>query len=332
MSKNNWLPLIISLGVLFCINMLMVSSLAPSTLIKQLISWVIGIILFFIGTQINPKQIASSKTLIFISSCFFLFLPILLNNITRGSRRWIDLGFFSFQPSEMVKPWLMLFLVNTDFPLLILIPIAIIMVQPDLGSAITVFMLLIHIIFYNIKLIKISALAAIFLIIISPFIWNNLLHDYQRHRVINFINPNSDPLGKGYNVIQSQIAIGSGGIWGKGYKKGTQGQLLFLPEKHTDFMFAATSEELGLIGISLILGSYLLLIRTLLKIAFSFNHNRQLLLFTLGITFQIWAQAFINIGMNLGILPVTGIPLPFLSVGGSSLMALMFSLGVIFSS
>ena len=310
----------------------MISSLAPSILLKQFVSWVIGLVLFAIGTQINPKQIASSKTLIFVSSCIALLLPILLNNITRGSRRWIDIGLGTLQPSELVKPWLMLFLINTNFPLLILIPIAIIMVQPDLGSAITVFMLLIPIIIYNIKLVKISIIAVFFLILASPFIWNNVFHDYQRHRVINFINPQSDPLGKGYNVIQSQIAIGSGGVWGKGYRKGTQGQLLFLPEKHTDFMFAATSEELGLIGITLILVSYYILIKTLLKVAFSFTHNKQQLLFTLGITFQIWAQAFINIGMNLGILPVTGIPLPFLSVGGSSLMALMFSLGVIFSS
>lgn len=332
MSKGNWLSLAISLGILFFLNMLMISSLAPQLLLKQLLSWVIGITLFAIGTQINPKQIASSKNFIFICSCIALVLPILLNNITRGSRRWLDFGFFSFQPSELIKPWLMLFLVNTNFPFLILIPVAIILIQPDLGSAISVLLLITPLIFYNLKLLKLSLVAATILLVISPFIWSNLLHDYQKHRIINFINPQSDPLGKGYNVIQSKIAIGSGGVWGKGYRKGTQGQLLFLPEKHTDFMFAATTEELGLFGTTLILGSYFLLISTLMKIAFAYHHNRQLLLFTLGVSIQIWATAFINIGMNLGILPVTGIPLPFLSVGGSSLMALLFSLGVIFSS
>lgn len=332
MLKSNQLSLLISLGILFCLNMLMVSSLAPDSLFKQLTAWVIGLVLFFIGTQINPKQIVSSKYFIFAISCFFLLLPILLNNITRGSRRWLDVGFTSFQPSELVKPWLMLFLVNTNFPLLILIPVGLIMLQPDLGSAITVLMLLFPIVLYSQKMFKSVLIIGLILIVASPLIWNIVLHDYQKQRIINFINPQSDPLGKGYNVIQSKIAIGSGGIVGKGYKKGSQGQLLFLPEKHTDFMFAATAEELGLFGITLIFFSYYLLIKSLFNKAFSYTHNRQLFLFTLGIAFQIWAQSFINIGMNLGLLPVTGIPLPFLSVGGSSLMALMFSLGVIHSS
>jgi len=332
MSKNSWLWPLISLGVLFSINLLMISSLAPQLFLKQLISWAIGVGLFVIGTQINPKQIASSKTAVFIFSCVALFLPILLNNITRGSRRWIDIGIGTLQPSEIIKPWLMLFLVNTNYPFLLIIPVSIILIQPDLGSAITTAILAIPLIFYNKKLLKIFIFFGIVLLLASPFIWNNLLHDYQKNRIINFINPELDPLGKGYNVIQSKIAIGSGGIWGKGYRKGTQGQLLFLPEKHTDFMFAATAEELGLVGISLIVIAYFILIKSLLAKAFVNCYNRQLLLFTLGITFQIWAQVFINIGMNLGILPVTGIPLPFISVGGSSLMALMFSLGIIYSS
>jgi rod shape determining protein RodA len=332
MSKNFWLPVIISLGILFSLNLLMISSLAPQLLLKQIISWIIGIILFIIGTQINPRQIVSSKTYIFICSCVALLAPIILNNITRGSRRWVDIGIGTLQPSELVKPWLMLFLVNTNFPLLILIPVGIIALQPDLGSAISVLLLLIPIILYNSKILKTSLIICLILAIFSPLIWNFALHDYQKNRIINFIDPQTDPLGKGYNVIQSKIAIGSGGIWGKGYRKGSQGQLLFLPEKHTDFMFAATAEELGLAGALVILAAYFILIKALFDKAFTINQDRQLFLFTLGIAFQIWAQAFINIGMNIGFLPVTGIPLPFLSVGGSSIMALMFSLGIIFSS
>jgi rod shape determining protein RodA len=331
MFKNYWLPVMISLGILFCLNILMISSLSPGQLPKQVLSWSIGLILLIIGTKINPKQIAASKHLVFIVSCVFLLLPIALNNITRGSRRWLELGFASFQPSELVKPWLMLFLVNTNFPLLLLIPVGIIMLQPDLGSAISVLLLLFPLVLYSKKLMRTAFIFGLILIAISPFIWNKMLHDYQKHRIINFINPQTDPLGKGYNVIQSKIAIGSGGIWGKGYRKGTQGQLLFLPEKHTDFMFAATAEELGMAGIILILFSHFLLVKSLINKAFSISHNRQLFLFSLGIAFQIWAQSFINIGMNLGLLPVTGIPLPFLSVGGSSIIALMFSIGIIFS-
>jgi rod shape determining protein RodA len=284
-----------------------------------------------IGKQINPKQISAYKWPIFIICCISLLLPILLNNITRGSRRWIDIGFTTIQPSEITKPWLMLFLANEVFPLIHSVPVIIIMIQPDLGSALSVLFLAAPIIFYNKKIFKFTLIAGIFFLIFSPLIYTKILHDYQKQRIVNFLNPSLDPLGKGYNVLQSKIAIGSGGIFGKGYKKGSQGQLLFLPEKHTDFMFATTAEELGLIGIIVMLTAYYFLIKTLINKAYS-TSNRTLFLFTLGIAFQIWMQAFVNIGMNIGILPVTGIPLPFISVGGSSLMSLLFSLGIIYSS
>ncbi|HEX8923726.1 MAG TPA: FtsW/RodA/SpoVE family cell cycle protein [Patescibacteria group bacterium] len=332
MTKVSWIPIIIGLSILFCINMLMVSSLAPQLLFKQIIAWVLGIILFFIGRQINPKQIVSSKWLIFVFSCLALLSPILLNHITRGSRRWLDVGPATLQPSELVKPWLMLFLANTNFPYLHLIPVAIIMLQPDLGSALSVLFLITPIILYDRRLQRLAIIFTVLFLIISPVLWSKVLHDYQKHRILTFMNPGADPLGKGYNSIQAKIAIGSGGLFGKGYRKGSQGQLLFLPEKHTDFMFSATGEELGFAGISLILISYYLLISTLFKKAFNTFNNRSLFLFTLGIALQIWFQSFINIGMNLGLLPVTGIPLPFMSVGGSSLMTLLFSMGIIYSS
>jgi len=331
MSRSLWLPTIISLSVFFCINILMISSIAPNLVFKQLIAWFLGLILFFIGKQINLKQLSSYKWPIFITSCILLFLPIILNSITRGSRRWIYLAGLTIQPSEIVKPWLMSFLATTNLPLLHFIPVSIIMAQPDLGSAISVFFLIIPVILYNKKLLRLSIILGLIFILISPLIYKYVLHDYQQKRITTFLNPKADPLGEGYNVIQSQIAVGSGGLFGKGFKKGTQGQLLFLPEKHTDFMFATTAEELGLIGISIVLFAYYLLISTLFNKAFS-TKNRALFLFTLGIAIQIWIQAFINIGMNIGILPVTGIPLPFISVGGSSIMTLLFSLGIIYSS
>lgn len=309
----------------------MVSSVAPSLVIKQLIAWLLGIGLFFVGRQINLKQLNSYKWPIFIICCILLVLPILLNSITRGSRRWIYVAGQTLQPSEIVKPWLMSFLANTNFPVLHFIPVAIIMAQPDLGSAISVFFLIIPLVLYNKKFLRFSIIIGLTLILISPLIYKFVLHDYQQKRITTFLDPKADPLGEGYNVIQSQIAIGSGGILGKGYKKGTQGQLLFLPEKHTDFMFAATAEELGLTGILIVISAYYLLISNLFRKAFS-TKNRPLFIFTLGITIQIWMQVFVNIGMNIGILPVTGIPLPFISVGGSSLMALLFSLGIVYSS
>lgn len=331
MSKNFCLPVFLSILALFCVSMLMISSVAPSVFWKQIIAWGIGIVLFFIGKQINPKQIGTHKWLIFVFCCILLILPILLDNITRGSRRWIEIGPINLQPSEIVKPLLMLYLSNSIFPFAHLLPFIIIMKQPDLGSALSILFLAIPNVLYNKKLFQITLLGAFALILVSPIIYNYGLKDYQKHRIINFINPNADPLGKGYNVIQSKIAVGSGGILGKGYKKGTQGQLLFLPEKHTDFMFATTAEELGLVGVLIIIVSYYFLIKTLFDKAYA-TTNKPLFIFTLGIAFQIWIQAFINIGMNIGIMPVTGIPLPFISVGGSSLMALMFSLGIIYSS
>lgn len=325
-------PIVSALLIFFCLNLLMISSLAPQLLIKQILAWVISFGLFFLGTQINPNLHAKTRWLFFIGSCILLLLPILLGNITRGSRRWINIGPMSIQPSEIVKPPLMLFLASQEFPLLHFIPIAIVALQPDLGSAITLLVLMIPIILYNKRLFKLALIAIAVLILVSPIVWKYFLHDYQKNRIETFIDPKNDPLGQGYNLIQSQIAVGSGGLFGKGYRQGTQGQLLFLPEKHTDFIFAATAEELGLISILLIFFAYYLLLISLLKKAFNTKHNKTLFLFTLGICFEIWIQVIINIGMNVGLLPVTGIPLPFLSVGGSSLMALLFSLGVIYSS
>jgi len=332
MRKKLPLTLIICLIVLCSLNLLMVSSLAPQLFWKQLFAWVIGTVLFVIGMQINPKQTKTQGPLLLIISCVILLLPIIIGNFTRGSRRWLYIGSMSLQPSELVKAPLMLYLSTTGQPLFHLIPVAIVMLQPDLGSAITILVLILPLIIYNKKLFKLSLILGIIFIILSPLAYRFILKDYQRQRIIHFLEPTSDPLGQGYNLIQSQIAIGSGGLFGKGYRKGTQAQLLFLPEKHTDFIFAATTEELGFFAIAIILLSYFLIIKTLLNQAYNTTNNLPLFLFTLGITFEIWAQAFINISMNLGLLPVTGIPLPFMSVGGSSIMALLFSLGIISSA
>lgn len=332
MRKKFPLTLIISLIVLCSFNLLMISSLAPSLLLKQIISWIIGIFLFILGLQINPKQTKPYRWSIFFFACIMLILPIILGNLTRGSHRWINIGFLTLQPSEIMKAPLMLFLSTTSQPLFLLIPVLIVMLQPDLGSSITILALSLPAIFYNPKVLKISILIGLFLILLSPLAYQFILRDYQKERIVNFLDPTRDPLGQGYNLIQSQIAIGSGGLFGKGYRQGSQAQLLFLPEKHTDFIFAATTEELGFFAISLIILAYFFIIKTLFDKAFSTHNNLPLFIFTLGIAIQIWTQSFVNIGMNLGLLPVTGIPLPFMSVGGSSIMSLLFSLGIIYSA
>jgi len=310
----------------------MVSSIAPSYLPKQLLSWFIGLIAMQIGRQISPQRTYIIRWYLFIISCVLLLLSISINNITRGSRRWLDIGQFSFQPSEASKPLLMLFLSHEKQTWLLAIPVLIILWQPDLGSAMSVALLITPLVLFNPKILKLGLIFLFVLAASSPLIWAKMLHDYQKQRIVNFLDPSNDPLGQGYNVIQSKIAVGSGGLFGRGYKKGTQGQLLFLPEKHTDFIISATAEETGFLGIFLVLAAYFVLLISLLKKTFSVTNNRPLFLFTLGVTIQIWAQTFINIGMNLGLLPVTGIPLPFLSVGGSSIISLLFSIGIINSN
>ncbi len=330
-KKFFWLPIAISLLILASVNLTMISSIAPSYLFKQILAWIFGIIAFFIGRFLNPKQMSLYKWPLFIFSVLLLIAPLLSGTFIRGSRRWLNIGPLNLQPSEFTRPFLMMFLSSTTLPLLHLIPVFLIAIEPDLGSAVSVLVLMLPVVLFNPKLLKLAIICIICGLICSPLIWRYGLKEYQKHRISTFINPYTDPLNKGYNVIQSKIAIGSGGFWGKGYKKGTQGQLLFLPEKHTDFMFAATAEEMGFVGIILIFFAYYLLCSSLLTHTYSLD-NRPLFIFNFGIFFLIWFQLFINIGMNIGILPVTGIPLPFLSVGGSSLVSLLFSLGICFSS
>ncbi|MCL4383891.1 rod shape-determining protein RodA [Patescibacteria group bacterium] len=325
------LSFFLSLLTLFGLNTFMVLSLTPELLPKQLLSWAIGIGLFLAGRLISPKNTAPSRWLFFVFGSLFLFAPILLNHITRGSRRWIDIGPLTIQPSEIAKPFFILFLVTTGQPFWLLIPALIIMAQPDLGSALSYLALTVPTFLGQPKLAKIAAIFLIACLTASPFLWKYGLHDYQRNRIVYFLEPQKDPLNKGYNVIQSTIAVGAGGLTGRGFKQGSQGQLKFLPEKQTDFMFASLAEEIGLVGIVTLLVAYFFLFRALLQKAFS-TSDTALSLFTLSVVTQIWFQAFVNIGMNIGILPVTGIPLPFISYGGSSLMSLLFSLGIIYSS
>ena len=332
MSKSYQTTIVISLICLFFFNILVTSSLAPSSLPKQVFSWITGAFLFTIFTNLNLKQVKYNRFVILSISCFLLLLTIFFGSNTRGSKRWIGTGFFRLQPSEIVKPWIAAVLASTQNHLLLAPPILITLAQPDLGSAISMFLMLIPLFFYNHTTKKHLIVLFSLLFILSPLVWQFGLKDYQKSRVTSFINPQADPLGKGYNLIQSQIAIGSANIFGKGYRQGTQGQLLFLPEKHTDFVFAALTEEFGLIGALLLIGIYYIIIKTLISKAYQNINNPPYFLFCLIVATQIWSQAFINIGMNIGIMPITGIPLPFMSVGGSSIMSLLISLGIVFSN
>lgn len=322
----------ISLGILFATGMLMIFSNAPQLAFKQLISWIVGFGFFYLGKQISHKVGSSSaKILLFIASCVMLLLPIFLGTNIRGSHRWINIGPISLQPTEFAKPILMLLVANTSHPYIILIPALITALQPDLSSALSILLLAVPAIFFNKKLKRLVLISLITIAFLSPLIWKFGLKQYQKDRVTTFLNPEKEALGKGYNVIQSKIAIGSGGFWGNGFRQGTQSQLKFLPEKHTDFIFASLGEELGQVGILVIIIAYYLLLKSLLDNAFN-TTSREHTIYTLGICLQIWVQIIANIGMNLGTLPVSGIPLPFISVGGSSIIASLLALGIIWSN
>lgn len=332
MTKTHKTTVTICLFCLFCFNMLVTSSLSPQSVFKQFISWLIGVGLFVLGQNVNLKQLKSYFWPIIIFLSLFLTSPIIFGQNIRGSKRWIGIGFFRLQPTEIAKPGLAALLATTQNHYTLILPILITLAQPDLGTAIALILMLIPLFFYNKKIRKHLLTSILLLIAVSPIIWQFGLKDYQKSRITSFMAPQLDPLGKGYNLIQSKIAIGSAGLFGKGYKQGTQGQLLFLPEKHTDFIFAALTEEFGLIGSCILLGLYFILIKTLIAKAYQNQNSPPHFLYTLIIATQIWAQSFINIGMNIGILPITGTPLPFMSVGGSSIITLLMSIGIVFSN
>jgi len=262
----------------------------------------------------------------------------LMGHNAMGATRWFRFGGLALQPSEIMKVCLVFAMAKYFYNIdandiektkFTIIPIAMIVVpsffvfdQPDLGTAAILLLVGVSILFIaGVKMWKFIFAGALTLTAI-PFLWIFVLYDYQKHRVLNFINPNIDPLGSGYNIIQSKIAIGSGGFFGKGYLKGTQGQLEFLPEKQTDFIFTMLSEELGFVGGIFTILIYSLIIYMGTTIALRAKHQFGRLL-ALGITNILFIHIFINMGMGMGLLPVVGAPLPLISYGGT-IMATMF--------
>lgn len=261
-----------------------------------------------------------------------------------GAKRWLDLGFISLQPSEFMKitiAWVLAKYFHDDqqrasynlrtlfIPiLLVLLPVLLVMAQPDLGTALIILATALVIFLFvkiNPKLLWTAIVAAI---VLMPVAYEFVLKDYQKRRIITFLNPYADPRGAGYNSIQSMIAVGSGGVTGKGFKQGTQSQLRFLPEHHTDFIFSVYSEEYGFLGSMVLLALFVGFLSQCLKIAYSSN-DKFGMLFSIGITAIFFFHVLINIGMTVGIMPVVGVPLPFLSYGGSFLMACMFAVGIL---
>jgi rod shape determining protein RodA len=312
---------------------------------KHLLNIVIGLMVMF-GTYKCDFRIWYSFAYLFYVFAFILLVLIKIAGITKlGACRWIDLYFLKFQPSELMKIFLILALsryyslltycemkniVSHIIPILLIVfPTILILKQPDLGTAILLFSVGLCIMFFAGFPKRILSTLGVLAIIVCPFCWHHL-HDYQKNRILTFMDPDRDPFGSGYHILQSKIAIGSGYFFGKGFLFGTQSKLNFLPEKNTDFIFTSIAEESGFVGSCFIIFMFLLLTSYFFwagsrsKTVFS-----KLLSFGLGML--LFLHVFVNIAMVIGIVPVVGIPLPFLSYGGSSIIVFMMSCGLIMS-
>ena len=312
---------------------------------KQAISFTIGFFTMLGLAQVPPKVYQSFAPYLYIVALLSLIGVKLFGEVRLGAQRWIDIpGLGSVQPSEFMKIAMPLmiawFLARRPLPpkigqigiclIFIGIPFILIAEQPDLGTSLLVLSSGIFVLFLSGLSWRLIATAIGLAALIIPIAWQFLLHDYQRQRVLTLIHPEADALGTGWNIIQSETAIGSGGISGKGYLLGTQSHLHFLPEGHTDFIIAAFSEEFGLIGIIILIVLYFAIISRTFQIGLNSFHNfGRLVASSFALSFFVYV--FVNAGMVSGILPVVGVPLPFMSYGGTAIITLMATFGVVMS-
>jgi len=311
--------------------------------LKQIFWLLIGLVMMIIIAFIEYRFYADFAYIIYVVAIFFLLAVLGYGIITSGAQRWVKIGAISFQPSEFVKLSFILAMANffqrpssregyslkhLPFPfLLLLVPMIMILKQPDLGTAVILLLIFFSILIF----VKVRWSSLLTMVLaggaLIPLLWN-FLKEYQKRRIITFFNPSLDPLGAGYHLIQSKIAVGSGGIMGKGFMKGTQSKLGFLPEQQTDFIFSALGEEWGLIGALIVVGLYFALILWGLRIAVQAKDRFGAIL-ALGVVSMLFWHIFINIGMVIGMMPVVGIPLPLLSYGGSFFISTFIGIGLL---
>ncbi|HBC44590.1 MAG: Rod shape-determining protein RodA [Candidatus Collierbacteria bacterium GW2011_GWB1_45_35] len=330
--------LISALILIQVLSLVTIWSTFPELFLTQLLFVIVGAIIILLLSKADLHLFFSLSTIFYIVSLILLVITMIVGRNIRGSVRWIDLGIFNLQSSEIVKPLLAIFYSVylsklkkigwkeiLIYLFLALIPVALIAAQPDLGSALTLIFLPVALLAFSGQFKKLLILGVISASIIIP-LESKILKPYQRQRLVTFINPYTDPKGAGYNVIQATIAVGSGRVLGKGVKLGTQSHLNFLPERHTDFIFASFVEEFGLVGALVLLISYGIIFGYCLKLIKHLK-DRAFTLLSLSVFLLLLFQFVVNIGMNLGIMPVTGITLPFFSYGGSSLLSFAILIG-----
>lgn len=308
---------------------------------KQLVFIVIGVTIMAAVSFFDYRALKNYVGILYICALSALILLLFAGSQVRGTEGWFSFGIFNLQPVEFVKIVMIIvmakYLSKTDnyaykkiivSGIYIFLPVLFILRQPDLGSSIVIAFIWFSML--SVSGIEKKYILTIFLIGVITFFfgWTFFLKEYQKERILTFANPQSDPLGSGYNVIQSIIAVGSGNVWGKGLGHGSQSQLNFLPEKHTDFIFAVIAEEMGFVGVLFTLILFAIVFHRLFKIAIETQDNFGKFL-VLGTSFMLIFHVIVNVGMNMGIMPVTGIPLPFISYGGSSLIAFLIMIGVV---
>ncbi len=312
-------------------------------IVRQALRLLIAFAVMFAVAQIPLRYILGWAPWLFGAGLILLVAVLLIGDISKGAQRWLDFGLFRFQPAEIMKlavPMMIAWYLSTKrlpphgwhiviVGLLIILPVGLIAKQPDLGTALLIASAGVFVLLLAGMSARLIGACVILLAAVAPVLWH-FLHDYQRQRVLTFFNPENDPLGAGYHIIQSTIAIGSGGMYGKGWLNGTQSYLDFLPERTTDFIFAVYGEEFGLIGILVLLAVYLFIVARGLYIALNAQDTfARLLASSLTLTFFVYV--FVNIGMVTGLMPVVGVPLPLISYGGTSLVTLMAAFGILMS-
>jgi rod shape determining protein RodA len=339
-------PLLLITGALMAAGLVTIYSAtydANNRALNQLLNMAIGLGIMWSVAQLPPQRLMRFAVPLYVVGLILLLMVFFFGIKVNGAKRWLSLGFIRIQPSEILKIAMPLMLAwyfhkyetalkfrhFVGAGLLLIIPFVLIAKQPDLGTAILVGAAGFYVIFLAGLPWKVLMVMGVAAASAAPFAWT-MLHDYQRKRILTLIDPTTDPLGSGYHIIQSTIAIGSGGTLGKGWLAGTQTHLEFIPERHTDFIFAVFSEEHGLLGNILLVVLYTLLIVRGMVIAANAPTLFSRLLAS-AITLSFFTYAFVNMGMVSGILPVVGVPLPFMSYGGTALVMLFLALGVLMS-
>ena len=337
-------PLLFGIIVLSLIGYVVLYSASdqnPDLIIRRSIHLAAALSVMFIVAQIPPARLSGISLWFYLVSLGLLILVLFFGETGKGAQRWLGVGPFRFQPSELMKlalPMVIALYLSKELPppsigkvfmvlIFIIAPVLLVAKQPDLGTAMLIAVSGFAVLFIAGISWKLLAGFAVVAMSSAPVIWN-LMHDYQQTRVLTFLNPEQDPLGSGYHIIQSKIAIGSGGLYGKGWLNGTQSHLEFLPERSTDFIFAVFCEEFGLLGVLILISIYLFIIARGLYISMEAQHVYGKLL-SVGVVAGFFVYIAVNMGMVSGQLPVVGIPLPLISHGGTSMLTIMAGFGIL---